>query len=214
MIPFINSNNKCVKRGEVKDHMYKGVEISIDLINKATEKVSGFGKKIKNGMSSLWSMVKGNKDSKPEIVEIEEGVQEFLNEDSYETSVYRLGKSEDQIGQSKKKLITDLKYHYDDEIGMGMTRYELGLWLITIGFFFLRKYADSCGDRKTVFDFMHAKNQGKGVSLKNDNIKNVEPQDSLYIKNEKGELQQLTMSQVRQIREQLLRTKEGDKKKQ
>jgi len=53
--------------------------------------------------------------------------------------------------------LKDLKYWYDDEIALGITRYEFGLWLIVIGFFFLRKYLDSCGNKKTMFDYMKAK---------------------------------------------------------
>jgi len=50
--------------------------------------------------------------------------------------------------------LSDFKYLYDDVIFLGLTRYEFGLWFIFFMFFFLEKALGSCGDPKTVFDFM------------------------------------------------------------
>ena len=41
-----------------------------------------------------------------------------------------------------------------------MTRSELGLWIVFAIFFFLKRALNTCGDRKTVFDFMRP---AKGV---------------------------------------------------
>ena len=52
-------------------------------------------------------------------------------------SSYRLSKDEKS---ANAKVFKDFRYYYDEEIGWGVTRYESGLWLITLGFFFLRRY--------------------------------------------------------------------------
>lgn len=54
----------------------------------------------------------------------------------------------------KTQLLRDFKYYYDEEIFLNLTRYEFGLWLIFAIFFFLRRTLDTCGNKKTVFDFM------------------------------------------------------------
>ena len=54
----------------------------------------------------------------------------------------------------KKRLVSEFKYYYDEVIFFNMTRYELGLWIVFAIFFFLKRALNTCGDRKTVFDFM------------------------------------------------------------
>jgi hypothetical protein len=54
----------------------------------------------------------------------------------------------------KKRLVSEFKYYYDEVIFFNMTRYELGLWIVFGIFFFLKRALNTCGDRKTVFDFM------------------------------------------------------------
>ena len=54
----------------------------------------------------------------------------------------------------KKRFLTQFKYLYDEEIFLRMTRYEFGFWIIFVIFFFMRKVMDTCGNRKTIFDFM------------------------------------------------------------
>ena len=56
--------------------------------------------------------------------------------------------------KKKKQLLSDFKYQYDDEVILGLTRYEIGLWIIFGIFYFLRRYLTTCGNRKNMFDFM------------------------------------------------------------
>ncbi|CDW83802.1 nb-arc domain protein [Stylonychia lemnae] len=134
-----------------------------------------------------------------------------LEDDEEMDQGYRLLNS-----KKDKKILKDLKYFYDDEIALGITRYELGLWLIVIGFFFLRKYLETCGNRKTMFDFMKTQDQGKGqyISEAERQQQLQAKKDSLFIKNEKGQLVELTKEQVRLLREQILKAKKEDSKKE
>ena len=69
----------------------------------------------------------------------------------------------------KRRLFTEYKYFYDEEIFLRMTRYEFGFWIIFVIFFFMRKVMDTCGDRKTIFDFMRpAQKNGSKVAIKLD----------------------------------------------
>jgi hypothetical protein len=58
------------------------------------------------------------------------------------------------IETQKKRLISEFKYYYDEVIFFNLTRYELGLWIVFAIFYFLKRALNTCGDRKTVFDFM------------------------------------------------------------
>ena len=59
-----------------------------------------------------------------------------------------------QAQKNKNKLLSDFKYYYDEVIFLQMTRYEVGLWIIFTIFFLMKKALVTCGDRKTVFDYM------------------------------------------------------------
>lgn len=65
-----------------------------------------------------------------------------------------MAESTEQNKPTKEKLIREFRYFYDDVIGLGITRYEFGLWIIMLGFFFLRKYLNTCGNKKSMFDYM------------------------------------------------------------
>ena len=59
-------------------------------------------------------------------------------------------------------LLKSVKYYYDEDIGLGLTRYELGIWLVFGIFYMLRKYLVKCGEEKTVFDFMRPSREQMG----------------------------------------------------
>lgn len=62
--------------------------------------------------------------------------------------------------KERKKLVSAVSYYYDEELFLHITRYELGVWLLFLMMYGLRKALEKCGQRKTVFDFM-----GKGQRL-------------------------------------------------
>jgi hypothetical protein len=105
------------------------------------------------------------------------------------------------LGKPKqKKIVSDFSYQYDDVIGLGMTRYEFGIWLIFAIFYFLRRYLETCGNKKTVFDFMRpSKNQlSSGGS------------DKVYVKGKDNTYLELTQDDLRKLREKLYTNKKQE----
>mmetsp|Transcript_41976 Transcript_41976/g.30807 ORF Transcript_41976/g.30807 Transcript_41976/m.30807 type:complete len:86 (-) Transcript_41976:142-399(-) len=59
-----------------------------------------------------------------------------------------------KVTANRNKLLKQFSYKYDKVVGLGMTRYEIGLWILVLALYCLRKYLVTCGNRKTEFDFM------------------------------------------------------------
>lgn len=89
----------------------------------------------------------------------------------------------------RKKLVSSVGYYYDEELVLRITRFELGIWLLFMMMYGLRKALEKCGTPKTVFDFM-GKGERLGVVQGDGSIKPIS---------------QSSLEQVRKAREQALK---------
>lgn len=100
---------------------------------------------------------------------------------------------------SSNKIVTDFKYEFDAQVGLGLTRYEIGMWIVFFIFFFLRKYLVHCGNKKTSFDFMRpSQSQQQQQTLK---------KDKAFIKGSDNKLHEVSQEDLRKIRQNLLGNK-------
>ena len=56
--------------------------------------------------------------------------------------------------KARTQLLADFHYEYDEVVFYGITRYEIGLWLLFCILAWLRRELRTMGDPKTIFDFM------------------------------------------------------------
>ena len=62
-----------------------------------------------------------------------------------------------------EEKLASFAYDYDREVGLGMTRQEIGLWLV-VGLLAGSLYSlQTMGDQKTVFDFMRPAAEPQGT---------------------------------------------------
>ena len=57
--------------------------------------------------------------------------------------------------KQKKQILRNFTYEFDQDVFWGITRYEIGFYLILLILFMLHVELKTMGNKKNIFDFMH-----------------------------------------------------------